>query len=100
MSLLTSSAAAEVTIIEPRRGWPQLDLSELWDFLEFVYFQPWRDPKALVGAGADVPPGLLAELLRWDRRARTRLAKNLEGREAPKELDESLARELGALGYL
>jgi len=61
------------------------------------------DPKEqhdLIGAGGAVPSGLLAELLRWDRRARNELAKNLAGRDAPEELDESLERDLRALGYL
>jgi len=86
-----------VSLRDPR--WKLLQrrpgLYELYDLV--------ADPEErhdLVGAGADVPPGLLAELLRWDRRARAQLAKNLAGREAPGELDESLARELRALGYL
>jgi lipopolysaccharide transport system permease protein len=31
--------------IEPRRGWLSLDLGELWDFRELLYFLAWRDVK-------------------------------------------------------
>jgi len=45
---MTSVAAASsepVTVIEPRRGWVRLDLAELWQSRELVYFLTWRDIK-------------------------------------------------------
>jgi lipopolysaccharide transport system permease protein len=37
--------AGRVTIIEPKRGWRPLDLRELWDYRELLYFLVWRDVK-------------------------------------------------------
>src|SRR5437867_4518101 len=37
--------AAQVTVIEPSRGWRALDLRELWRFRELVYFLALRDVK-------------------------------------------------------
>src|SRR2546423_3817581 len=34
-----------VTVIRPRRGWAPLDLKELWDYRELLYFLIWRDVK-------------------------------------------------------
>ena len=34
-----------VTVIRPRRGWASLDLRELWDYRELLYFLVWRDVK-------------------------------------------------------
>jgi lipopolysaccharide transport system permease protein len=34
-----------VTVIEPRRGWQVLDLSELWRYRELLFFLAWRDVK-------------------------------------------------------
>jgi lipopolysaccharide transport system permease protein len=37
--------SGRVTVIEPRRGWRALDLRELWDYRELLYFLVWRDVK-------------------------------------------------------
>ena len=37
--------AERVTVIRPRRGWTSLDLRELWDYRELLYFLVWRDVK-------------------------------------------------------
>ena len=37
--------AERVTVIKPRRGWASLDLRELWDYRELLYFLVWRDVK-------------------------------------------------------
>jgi len=34
-----------VTVIKPRRGWASLDLRELWDYRELLFFLVWRDVK-------------------------------------------------------
>lgn len=34
-----------VTIIEPTRGWLPIDLRELWEFRDLLYFFTWRDIK-------------------------------------------------------
>src|SRR2546427_516310 len=34
-----------VTRITPRAGWPVLDVRELWDYRELLYFLVWRDIK-------------------------------------------------------
>src|SRR3982751_2538905 len=34
-----------VTVIRARRGWAPLDLRELWDYRELLYFLIWRDVK-------------------------------------------------------
>src|SRR5690242_21812487 len=48
--------SGRVTVIEPRRGWRALDLRELWDYRELLYFLVWRDVKirykqTAIGAG-------------------------------------------------
>jgi lipopolysaccharide transport system permease protein len=37
--------AERVTIIRPTRGWMSVDLRELWDYRELLYFLIWRDVK-------------------------------------------------------
>ena len=37
--------AERVTVIKPSRGWAGLDLRELWDYRELLYFLVWRDVK-------------------------------------------------------
>jgi lipopolysaccharide transport system permease protein len=37
--------AGRVTVIRPARGWASLDLRELWDYRELLYFLVWRDVK-------------------------------------------------------
>jgi len=37
--------ARRLTVIEPSRGWRSLDLRELWDYRELLYFLVWRDVK-------------------------------------------------------
>lgn len=37
--------AGRITVIEPRHGWRSLDLRELWDYRELLYFLVWRDVK-------------------------------------------------------
>ncbi len=34
-----------VTVIEPTRGWPLIDLREIWQYRDLVYFLIWRDVK-------------------------------------------------------
>lgn len=34
-----------VTVLRPRRGWAPLDLRELWDYRELLFFLVWRDVK-------------------------------------------------------
>ena len=34
-----------VTIIKPSRGWASLNLGELWEYRELLYFLAWRDVK-------------------------------------------------------
>src|SRR5690606_31954558 len=34
-----------LTVIEPLRGWLSLNLRELWDYRELLYFFIWRDLK-------------------------------------------------------
>lgn len=36
----------QVTIIRPAQGWTALDLQELWEYRELLYFLIWRDVKA------------------------------------------------------
>ena len=36
---------ASVVIIEPRSGWKMLNLKELWQYRELLYFLTWRDVK-------------------------------------------------------
>jgi len=42
---MKTDASSAVLRIEPRRGWLSLDLGELWDFRELLYFLAWRDVK-------------------------------------------------------
>jgi lipopolysaccharide transport system permease protein len=37
--------SGRVTLIRPRRGWAALNLRELWDYRELLYFLVWRDVK-------------------------------------------------------
>jgi lipopolysaccharide transport system permease protein len=37
--------ADRVTVIEPSHGWRALDVRELWDYRELLYFLVWRDVK-------------------------------------------------------
>jgi lipopolysaccharide transport system permease protein len=34
-----------LVVVEPRRGWARLDLRELWEFRELLFFLTWRDVK-------------------------------------------------------
>ena len=38
-------SAAQVTIIEPKKGWVPIDLREIWDYRELLYFLTKRDIK-------------------------------------------------------
>jgi len=38
-------AALPVTVVEPRAGWKTLNLREIWQFREVLYFLTWRDVK-------------------------------------------------------
>ena len=38
-------SAAQVTIIEPKKGWVPVDLREIWDYRELLYFLTKRDIK-------------------------------------------------------
>jgi len=42
---LEESKQVEKTVIQPSRGWRQLNLKELWRYRELVYFLIWRDVK-------------------------------------------------------
>jgi homopolymeric O-antigen transport system permease protein len=41
----SESFAGDVTVIKARRGWAPLDLKELWQYRELLYFLIWRDVK-------------------------------------------------------
>jgi lipopolysaccharide transport system permease protein len=45
MSLTQPSSKTPVTTIEPSRGWVPVNLRELWDYRELLYFLTWRDIK-------------------------------------------------------
>lgn len=45
MSKSRKLQASAVAVIEPRRGWTSLDLDELWQSRELLYFLTWRDVK-------------------------------------------------------
>lgn len=47
MSAVTDSAfgGERVTVLRARRGWAALDLRELWEYRELLYFLVWRDVK-------------------------------------------------------
>lgn len=38
-------AEPPITVIEPSRGWISLNLGELWEYRELLYFLTWRDVK-------------------------------------------------------
>ena len=40
-----ATAPAPVTVIRPSRGWVSLQLRELWEHRELLYFLTWRDLK-------------------------------------------------------
>lgn len=40
-----SAAAPDVLIIRPSRGWLKLNLRDLWEYRELLYFLVWRDVK-------------------------------------------------------
>ena len=42
---LTVKASLPVTIVRPSRGWISLDLRNLWEYRELLYFLTWRDIK-------------------------------------------------------
>jgi lipopolysaccharide transport system permease protein len=39
------TSSLPVTIIEPSRGWARLNLRDLWEYRELLYFLTWRDIK-------------------------------------------------------
>src|SRR6266542_6656493 len=39
------TAALPVTILRPSRGWVPLNLREMWEYRELLYFLAWRDIK-------------------------------------------------------
>lgn len=54
--MITNTAKLPVTIVRPSRGWATLDLKELWEYRELLYFLTWRDIKVrykqtVIGAG-------------------------------------------------
>jgi lipopolysaccharide transport system permease protein len=44
-SLSRSGSELPVTIIRPSRGWISLNLRDLWEYRELLYFLTWRDVK-------------------------------------------------------
>ena len=42
---LAAAQGVPTVIIEPSRGWVSLQLRELWDYRELLYFLVWRDIK-------------------------------------------------------
>lgn len=40
-----ASPTAGVTVIEPRAGWQPIDLRELWNYRDLLFFLAWRDIK-------------------------------------------------------
>src|SRR5438477_25058 len=42
---LKGAVAQTVTAIRPRRGWQLINVRELWQYRELVYFLAWRDVK-------------------------------------------------------
>lgn len=40
-----SDNAAEVIVVEPKKGWMPVNLQEVWKFRELLYFLAWRDVK-------------------------------------------------------
>jgi lipopolysaccharide transport system permease protein len=45
MADLSSQVKSPVTIIKPTGGWIPVDLRELWDYRDLLYFFTWRDIK-------------------------------------------------------
>jgi lipopolysaccharide transport system permease protein len=45
MTAAQPSAATDILVIRPSRGWLKLNLRELWDYRELLYFLVWRDIK-------------------------------------------------------
>jgi lipopolysaccharide transport system permease protein len=41
----TGDRGLRVAVIGPARGWAMIDLRELWDYRELLYFLTWRDVK-------------------------------------------------------
>jgi lipopolysaccharide transport system permease protein len=41
----SSASVVPVTIIRPSRGWISLNLHDLWEYRELLYFLTWRDIK-------------------------------------------------------
>ena len=39
------SGTMPVTVIRPSRGWISLNLRDLWEYRELLYFLTWRDVK-------------------------------------------------------
>jgi lipopolysaccharide transport system permease protein len=55
-SSLTQPRSQEVILLRPSRGWPRLNLRDLWLYRELIYFLTWRDVKVrykqtVLGAG-------------------------------------------------
>jgi hypothetical protein len=42
---LTRQEKVPVTVIRPSRGWVSLNLRDLWEYRELLYFLTWRDIK-------------------------------------------------------
>ncbi|RKY57573.1 MAG: hypothetical protein DRP95_06885 [Candidatus Latescibacterota bacterium] len=42
---MRAEAEVPVTVILPSRGWLRIDLKELWEYRELLYFFVWRDIK-------------------------------------------------------
>jgi lipopolysaccharide transport system permease protein len=56
------------TVIRPRKGWVGVDLRELWEYRELIYFLMWRDIKVrykqtLLGAGWAILKPLFSMIL-------------------------------------
>jgi lipopolysaccharide transport system permease protein len=45
LTSIDSPTASDVLIIRPSQGWLKLNLGELWDYRELLYFLVWRDIK-------------------------------------------------------
>lgn len=62
------TAAGELLVIEPARGWTAIGFRELWDYRELVYFLTWREIKVryqqtAIGAAWAVIQPLLTMLI-------------------------------------
>ena len=40
-----SDSGSSITVVEPSRGWTRLNLRDLWEYRELLYFLTWRDIK-------------------------------------------------------